>query len=109
FFTALLFVSHPLATQSFTYIIQRLNSLAAMFYLFSLILYIKARLSNKGSKIIYLLFAGSLISGVLAMLTKENAFTLPLVILLSEICLLRTRRISINIKDPRVILAMSVF
>ena len=109
FFTALLFVSHPLATQSVTYIVQRLNSLAAMFYLFSLILYIKARLSDKGSRIIYLLFAGSLISGVLAMLTKENAFTLPLVILLSEICLLRTRKIIINFKNPGVILTLSVF
>jgi len=33
----------------------------------------------------YMLFAGSLISAVLAMLTKENAFTLPFSIVLFEI------------------------
>ena len=46
FLTALLFVSHPLATQSVTYIIQRMASMVAMFYLLSLVLYVKARLSE---------------------------------------------------------------
>src|ERR1035438_772336 len=46
FFTALLFVSHPLATQSVTYIVQREASLVAMFYFLSLVLYMKARLSG---------------------------------------------------------------
>jgi tetratricopeptide (TPR) repeat protein len=109
FFTALMFVSHPLATQSVTYIIQRLASMAAMFYLLSLALYMKARLTNKIHTSAYLLFAGSLISGVLAVLTKENAFTLPFAILLFEICFLRTKKISINFKNYRVITIMAVF
>ncbi len=104
FFTALLFVSHPLATESVTYIIQRMSSMAAMFYLLSLALYVKARLASKRNTFSYLLFAGSLVSGVLAILTKENAVTLPFAILLFEICFLRTKKLSINFRDYRVIL-----
>ncbi|RPI38379.1 MAG: tetratricopeptide repeat protein [Nitrospiraceae bacterium] len=85
---ALLFVSHPIQTQAVTYIVQRLASLATLFYLLSLVMYIKWRLSSVGaglprpySFIYYLL---SLISAILAMKTKEVAFTLPLVIALYE-------------------------
>ncbi len=109
FFTALLFVSHPLATQSITYIWQRVASMVAMFYLLSLILYVKARLSNKGNISKTLLFTGSLISAVLAMLTKENAFTLPFAILLFEIFFLRTKKFSLNFRDYRMILLLAVF
>ena len=109
FLTALLFVSHPLATQSVTYIVQRLASMVAMFYLLSLVLYVKARLSNKGNIVKTLLFTGSLISAGLAMLTKENAFTLPFAIVLFELFFLRTKKLSINFKDYRVILLMGAF
>ncbi len=109
FFTALLFVSHPLATQSVTYIWQRLASMVAMFYLLSLILYLKARLSNKGNISKTLLFTGSLISAVLAMLTKENAFTLPFAILLFELFFLRTKKFLLNFRDYRMILTLAAF
>ncbi len=107
FLTGLLFVSHPLATQSVTYIIQRLASMAAMFYLLSLVLYVKGRLSNKGNISRTLLFTGSLISAVLAMRTKENAITLPFAILLFEFFFLRTKEYSINFRDYRVILLIA--
>ena len=107
FLTALLFVSHPLATESVTYIVQRLASMVTMFYLLALALYMTARLSNKGRKSKSLLFAGSLISAILAMVTKENAFTLPLAIVLFEISFLRTKKLSINFRDYKVILIMA--
>ena len=47
-FGALLFVIHPVQTQAVTYIVQRLTSLATMFYLLSVVLYVKARLSIVG-------------------------------------------------------------
>jgi tetratricopeptide (TPR) repeat protein len=110
FFTALLFVSHPLATQSVTYIVQRMTSMAAMFYLLSLILYVKARLSNKVNITKTLLFTGSLISAVLAMLTKENAFTLPFAIVLFEFFFLRVKKqLSINFRDYRLLFLMAIF
>ena len=82
-FAALLFVVHPVQTQAVTYIIQRLASLATMFYLLSLVLYARARLCiSRPGLTAYLL--GSLVAAVLAMKTKEIAFTLPLVVLLYE-------------------------
>ena len=42
-FTALLFVCHPVQTQAVTYIVQRFASLATLFYLLSLLLYIQSR------------------------------------------------------------------
>jgi tetratricopeptide (TPR) repeat protein len=100
FFTAMLFVSHPLATESITYIVQRIASLAALFYLLSVILYIKGRYVNTNSR--YMFFAGSFISAVFAFFTKENAFTLPFAILLVEVFFIRTKRFNINFKDYRV-------
>ena len=83
--------------------------MVTMFYLLSLALYVKARLSNKGNISKTLLFTGSLISAVLAMLTKENAFTLPFAIVLFEFFFLRTKKLSINFRDYRVILLMAAF
>jgi len=82
-FTALLFVSHPIQTQAVTYIVQRLASLATLFYLLSLVMYIRSRLaSQKAGKLTGYVF--SLLSAVLAMESKEIAFTLPVVIALYE-------------------------
>ena len=49
-FTALLFVSHPIQTQAVTYIVQRFASLSTLFYLVSLVTYIKARGSDASKK-----------------------------------------------------------
>jgi tetratricopeptide (TPR) repeat protein len=89
-FSALLFVSHPAQTEAVTYIVQRLASLATSFYMLSLICYIRWRLQtttrSPESRVWkkYILYFLSLASAILAMKTKEIAFTLPLVIMLSE-------------------------
>ena len=86
-FAAFLFLSHPIQTQAVTYIWQRCTSLVAFFYLFSLCFYFKSRLlqgiKNAASRenTFYNLSLGS---GVLALFTKENALTLPLIVLLCE-------------------------
>jgi protein O-mannosyl-transferase len=104
--TALLFVSHPLQTQAVTYIIQRLASLVALFYLLSLALYVKGRLLKKEDWRKFLLFAGSFLSALLAIRTKENAFTLPFAILLFEIMFLQKNLSKIRFKNYRAILLM---
>ncbi len=86
--SALLFISHPLQTQAVTYIVQRLASLAATFYLLALILYVQAR---RGSRSPFLWYCGALVSAVLAMKTKETAITLPVMIALSEYLYLRDK------------------
>jgi len=83
FFTALLWLVHPTQTQSVTYIVQRMNSMAAMFYLLSLLLYAKARLAG-GKRKGWLLFVGCAFSGLLALGSKQTAATLPFFIFLYE-------------------------
>ncbi len=78
--TALLFIAHPLQTQAVTYIVQRFASLATFFYLLSLWGYLIARLkSRKGYYAVFIL------AGILALFTKQIAFTLPLMIICIEV------------------------
>jgi tetratricopeptide (TPR) repeat protein len=88
-FTALLFVSHPVQTQAVTYIVQRFASLSTLFCLVSLVMYIKARGSDSSKKARYAFYAASIISAILAMRTKEIAFTLPVIAFLYEFMFFR--------------------
>jgi tetratricopeptide (TPR) repeat protein len=83
FITALIWLLHPLQTQSVTYIVQRMNSMAVMFYMLSFWLYIKARLART-PKNIGPLYAGSVLAGILALTTKEISATLPIFIFIYE-------------------------
>jgi protein O-mannosyl-transferase len=99
-FAALLFVSHPLATQSVTYIVQRLASLATLFYLLSLALYVKGRLGEGNNEPrVFFFYAGSILCAVLGMLTKEIVFTLPFALVLYEYSFIRTDTWKIDLKD----------
>ena len=82
-FAACFFVAHPLQTQAVTYIVQRMTSLATMFYLLSLLLYILGRLKTPGWQR-WSYWAGCIFAGLLAMGSKQIAATLPAVILLYE-------------------------
>ena len=86
-FSGLLFVAHPVQTEAVTYIIQRSTSLAAFFYITSLTLYIKARLSilrkAGDGKWFYIL---SLSAAILGVFSKQIVITLPLIIVLYEYC-----------------------
>jgi protein O-mannosyl-transferase len=88
---ALLFVSHSVQTQAVTYIVQRLTSLATFFYLAAFVLYLRWRSARAdgaplASARVWPAFLLSLLATLLAMKTKEIAFTLPVVILLYEFC-----------------------
>ncbi|OGW97802.1 MAG: hypothetical protein A2Z81_03680 [Omnitrophica WOR_2 bacterium GWA2_45_18] len=85
---ALLYVAHPVQTQAVTYITQRFESLATLFYLAALCCYIKGRLltsrAGKGLKG-FIFFLSAALLAVLGMFTKEVVMTLPLTVLLFEI------------------------
>jgi len=90
FFASLFFACHPLQTQAVTYIWQRVTSLSTTFYCLALVFYILWRLTSKkpssfATQMPILFYFGSVISAVLAMKTKEIAFTLPVVIFLYEL------------------------
>ena len=88
FVAALLFVAHPLQTQAVTYVVQRLASLATAFYLVAIVLYARWRLAGLSDRPRGLRraagLAGAVLAAVLAMKTKEIAFTLPVVVALYE-------------------------
>jgi tetratricopeptide (TPR) repeat protein len=89
---ALLFVSHPVQTEAVTYVVQRLASLATLFCLASLLFYVKARLAlqAQGWKVRAVLgFSASVAAALLAMGSKEIAFTFPLAVCLYEFLFFR--------------------
>jgi protein O-mannosyl-transferase len=94
-FSALFFIVHPLQTQAVTYIVQRMASMAAMFYILSIYLYALGRIEhvqkNKIQKalIFYIL---ALMSGIFGFMTKENAVTFPLAMLLFEFFFIRNKK-----------------
>lgn len=77
------FIAHPLQSQAVVYIVQRMTSLATMFYLLALLLYIQGRLA-KQAKARWGYWIGCALSGLLAMGSKQIAATLPISILLYE-------------------------
>ena len=80
--SALLFVAHPVQTQAVTYIVQRMASLAAFFFLATCYLYSKARLARGKRR--FVLFFLAFITFSLAVGSKETAITLPLFLVLYE-------------------------
>jgi hypothetical protein len=82
-FASLIFVCHPVQTQSVTYIVQRMASLGGMFYLLTLVLYVKGR-SARGLKR-HVCFAGMVLSYLVGIFSKENVAIAPLFIALYEL------------------------
>jgi tetratricopeptide (TPR) repeat protein len=80
FAIALLWIAHPLATQAVTYVIQRAESLMALFYL--LTLYCAIRSDGSKRRLAWSLTAISCCA--LGMQTKEVMVTAPLVVLLYD-------------------------
>ncbi len=79
FLATLLFLTHPIQTETVNYIFQRTTILATFFYLASILFYLEFRRKNR-----YTFLLLSLTSCVIAMLTKENTFTLPVMIVILE-------------------------
>ena len=87
---------NPVHVSAVTYIVQRMASMVALFYVMTMFFYLKGRTGETRWKQI-LFFVLSVFSGVLAMGTKENATMLPMAVFLYDLFLIRgvTRR---NIK-----------
>jgi tetratricopeptide (TPR) repeat protein len=98
---ALLWLVNPVQTQSVTYIVQRTNSMAGMFFMLALVLYVKGRLAHRQAKLpagnqdnkqyqgqprrhCYFWYLGCAVAGMLAFGSKENTASLPFFIILFE-------------------------
>jgi tetratricopeptide (TPR) repeat protein len=87
-FAAALFATHPLQTQAVTYVVQRFTSLSTLFYLLTVVLFLRWRLEGEahaGRARGTLLYAALLVAAVLGMKTKEISFTAPLAVVLCEL------------------------
>jgi len=87
-FAALLWLVHPVNTQAATYIVQRMTSLAAFFYTLSLFLYVCARGrwqdNGKITPAAGFSIFGCILAGICAVISKQNAAMLPIIIVLYE-------------------------
>jgi tetratricopeptide (TPR) repeat protein len=83
FLSAALWTINPIQTQAVTYIVQRMASMAAMFYILSILCYIKFRMSLSSPHRIFFLL-GCILTFLLAIGSKENAAMLPASLLLIE-------------------------
>jgi len=95
---------NPVWVTSVTYIVQRMASMAGMFYIMSMYFYLRGRTSRKSFYAI-LLFSLSLTTGLASVLSKENAVMLPVSILLFDLLLIQGASKE-NIKKMLVIFAM---
>jgi hypothetical protein len=83
FLTAVLWALNPIQTQAVTYIVQRMASLAAMFYILGIYFYVNGRNSRQSLRQVYF-YTGCFVSYMLATGSKENAVLMPLSLLLVE-------------------------
>ncbi|MEE4358812.1 MAG: hypothetical protein V2I97_20245, partial [Desulfococcaceae bacterium] len=82
--TAVLWAVHPIQTQAVTYIVQRMASLAAMFYILGIYFYLKFRFNDFYTKRLFFLSL-CVVSFALALGSKENAITFPMALILMEV------------------------
>jgi len=83
FFAALIWLVHPIQTQSVTYIVQRTNNLASMFIILSFLFYTHARLA-KESKKKWIWFMASAVVWLISLGCKQIAAILPVLVFLYE-------------------------
>ena len=76
-FGGLVFLLHPLQTQAVAYISQRFESVAAMFYLLAVVLYLKSK------KLL------AFVAGMAVASSKEIAITLPVILIVLELLVIR--------------------
>ena len=81
---ALIVACHPIQVQAVTYVVQRMSTIAALFYLASVLWYVRARNQAISGGPSGLAYAAAVLLAVAASLSKENAASLPLAIGLCE-------------------------
>lgn len=95
-----LFVSHPIETEAVTYITQRFECLATLFYVLSLCLYLKGRMSSERPLQGTAFFMLSVVAAILGAFTKEIVFTLPAALVLIEWIFLKEPAPLSFLKEP---------
>lgn len=103
---AAIWLLHPFNLTGVLYVVQRMTSLAALFTLAGLALYLSGRQSllNGEKSGFFAIAAAILVATPLAALCKENGVLLPLLILVTEVTLLRWH--TPNLGTRRILVAV---
>jgi tetratricopeptide (TPR) repeat protein len=102
--STLLWAIHPIQVQSVTYIVQRMTSLAGMFYVMSMYFYVKYRTAQRDLRKALFMCLCSL-AFLMSFGSKENALLLPLSVFLYEILLVQKSSVSFLRKNAlRIVL-----
>jgi protein O-mannosyl-transferase len=96
FWTALLFLIHPIQTETVTYTSGRASGLMAFFYLLALFLYIKSSERHPRQDTSRLYFWGAVVCFLLSLGSKETAITFPLALLMWDVLIRRLRGLSLR-------------
>lgn len=94
FFSVVFFLAHPIHTEAVSWISGRADMVFTLFYLLALMFYMKACTDQAQG---YSKYKHYLISGlffIFSLLSKEMAITLPLIIILYDICFRFRNRLS---------------
>jgi protein O-mannosyl-transferase len=86
--SALFWAINPVWVTSVTYIVQRMASLAGLFYIMSMYFYLKGRTTDKFNSSVFF-FILCILTGLASVLSKENAAMLPVSIFLYDLLLVR--------------------
>ncbi len=105
FLGSALWAANPIQTQAVTYIVQRMASMAAMFYIISIYGYLKVRLFEQINAAWILL---PVVAFFLASFSKENAIMLPLSLVLIEMIFFGKQSIWFNISKKNRIAVLAL-
>lgn len=103
---ALVFVAHPLQVMAVTYIVQRAESIAAFFYLATLLLFALAwTRTSTASRVA--LYAAAALTALLGVVSKEVVVTVPVAAIVYRLCFLP--RSAGRSRAGRAVLALMLF
>jgi tetratricopeptide (TPR) repeat protein len=88
FFSSLIWLVHPLNSQAVNFIVQRMTLLAVLFFVWSLVFYLSARIKVQQScfsRKTFALFFLSLVCFLLGMGSKSSVIVLPVILFLYEL------------------------
>jgi protein O-mannosyl-transferase len=89
--TAILFAINPLNTETVTYISGRASGMAGFFFLSAMLSFILGSLEKFSGKTL-LFYTLALVAFIAALLSKETSITLPVVIILYDLCFMKSKR-----------------
>ena len=109
---AAIFIAHPIQTQSVSYVVQRMSSMATLFCLLAFVLFIRGRSREGAGRFVFWL--ASAFAWLLALGTKQTAMPLPLLFVLYEwyfrqdlsVAWLRKRRVLLLARTSPCVMSM---